>query len=131
MQPLTVASGKLEDAIVGNQDDYIAGRIEHRRADLAGFEMPVDLLPQLRVQIALDVSREILPNMLAVDSHARPPKRPLRLGANAFSRGASSFCSMARARCSRTFTAASLIPRTAAVSRISNSSMSRRTTMLR
>ena len=59
-----------------------------------------------RVHLAVDVGGDVLPDVFAVDPHARPPNQPLRLGANPFSCGARSRCSSARARCSRTLTAA-------------------------
>jgi len=79
MESLAEAGGKLEDAVVGHEDDDIARGIQNCGADLAGFEMFVDLAAQSCVHIALDVSGDVLPDVFAVDPHARPHKRPLRL----------------------------------------------------
>ena len=73
--------------------------------------MLVDLGAQGRVHLAVDIGGDVLPDVFAVNPHARPPNHPLRLGANPFSCGARSRCSRARARCRRTLTAPSLIPR--------------------
>ena len=47
VEALTEAGGQLEDAVVGNQNDEVAGGVKNRGADLAGFEMAVDFGAQL------------------------------------------------------------------------------------
>src|SRR3954454_24367721 len=131
MQPLAEAGGQLKYPLVGHQYDHVARRIEHRRADFARLQVALDALAQFGIHLAVDIRRDVLPYVFAIDSHARHPNSPLRLGANPFNFGASLFCKSARARCNRTLTAPSLIPSAPAVSRPSISSMSLSSIMLR
>src|SRR5215472_5758049 len=124
MKPAAETCGEFEDTVVGNENDNVAGGIEHCRANLAGLKVAFDALAQFGVQLVVNVRRDVLPDVFAIDSHARHPNSPACFGANGFSFGARTRCNIARARCSLTLTAPSLIPSTAAVSRPSISSMS-------
>src|SRR4051812_5716445 len=131
MESFAESGWEFKDAVVCHENDHIAGGIEHGGAYLACLEMPVDVGAELRVYVVLDVGRDVLPDVFAVDSHLRPPNQRRFVGAKPLSWGARSRCSRALARCSRTFTEASLIPIAAAVSLISISSMSLSSTTLR
>src|ERR1035441_5604312 len=131
MEALAEAGRQYKDAVIRHQDNHIPRGVKNQGANFAGFQMLVDIGAQGRVHVPVDVGGDLLPDVFAVDPHARPPNQPLRLGANPFNCGVSSRCSKARARCSRTLTAPSLMPRALAVSRISISSMFRKITMSR
>src|SRR5271170_7727853 len=126
MEALAVACRNFENAIVGHEEDDVAGGIHYGRADLAVFEMAVDLSAQHGIHIAVDIRRDILPNVFAIDLHTRLPNHPrFAAGAKALSDGVRSFCNIARARCNLTLTAPSVIPSTCALSCTSSSSTSR------
>jgi len=131
MQPLAESSRQLKYAIVRHEHHHVAGRVQHRRADLARLQMSVDLRAHCRVKLAVNVTRDMFPDVFAVDPHLPHPNNPLLFGAKPFSFGARSRCSRARARCSLTLTAPSVTPSAVAVSRTSISSMSLSNTTLR
>src|SRR5580704_4249445 len=124
MQSFTKAGRQFVDAFVRYENDNVARGVEHSGTDFARLKMTLDAGAQLGIDLAVDVRRDVLPDVFAIDSHAPHPNRPLRLGANPFNSGASFFCKKARARCKRTLTAPSVIPSAALVSRTSISSMS-------
>ena len=93
MQPLAEAGRQFKHAVICHKHDHVARRVENRRADFAGFQMLVDVGAQGRIHLAVDVGGDVLPDVFAVNPHARPPNHPLRLGANPFNCGASSRCS--------------------------------------
>lgn len=125
------ASRQFEHPLVRQQHHHIPRRIKHGRANLAGLQMTIDFSAQFGLYLAIDIRRDILPHVFAVDSHEPHPKSPLLLGANPFNFGASALCKMARARCSLTLTAPSEMPSAPAISRTSISSMSLSITTLR
>jgi hypothetical protein len=113
MQPLAEPRRQFEHPIVGHQHDYVPRRVEHRRANLAGLQVlgrsprAAPRPPRRRCRRRCAPTR-----VCSRSSCAQPhPNSPLRLGANPFSRGASSRCSSARARCSLTLTAPSVMPK--------------------
>src|SRR5207249_12246627 len=95
-----------------------------RRADFAVLQVALDVLAQLRVDTPVDVLRDVLPHVFALEFHNALPKNLLRAGAVVFRQGTRRFCSMIRARCSRTFTAPVVIPSACAVSSMFRSSRS-------
>src|ERR1019366_5027072 len=131
MEPIAEARRQFKHPVIGHEDNHVSGGVEHGGADLAGLKMAINIGAHRWVDVVVDIGGDVLPNVIAVDSHVRPPNQPFRLGANPFSLGARFRCKSARARCRRTLTAASLIPSAAAVWRISISSMSLSTTTLR
>ena len=88
MKAFAEAGWKFEDAIIGHQNHDVSGRIEHRRAYLTRLQVPVNLGAELRIYIVLDVGRDVLPDVFAVDSHLRPPNQLRFAGANPFNCGA-------------------------------------------
>src|SRR5579863_4612103 len=110
VQALAEPGGQLKDAIVRDEHDNIARRVEHCGTNLTGLQMLVDLGAQFRVHLTVDVGGDVLPNVFAVDPHLDSPfvgsslpalthpKSLLRVGANPLSRGASARCKSARAR---------------------------------
>ena len=115
---------QFEHAFADYENDDVACGVEDCGTDLARLEIALDVSAQLGIDLASDVRRDLLADVIAVDSHLPHPNRPLRLGANPFNFGARLFCNRAPARCRQTLTAPSLIPSVAQVSRTSISSMS-------
>src|SRR5260370_90443 len=105
-------------------DQHIPRRTHARTADFAVFSVQLDFLTQLGILGVVDVLRDVFPNVFAIQFHSALPKNRLRAGAVVFRNGTSRFCSMIRARCSRTFTAPGLIPSACAVSSMFSSSRS-------
>src|SRR5271165_6391968 len=125
MQPVAEACGNLEDAVIGNQYNNIVSRIHHCGADLAMLQMAVDFGAQDCVHISVDIRRDVLPDVLAIDLHTRLPNHErLAAGANPFKIGTNSFCNSVLARCNLTFTEPGVIPSTSEVSWTSSSSIS-------
>src|SRR6202035_4080735 len=132
MQPLAESSGNFKDAIVGHKHNHVACRVQDRGANLAVLQVTVDFYAQDGVHIPVDIRRDVLPDMTAIDLHTRLPNHDrLVAGANPFNTGTNAFCNMIRARCSLTFTDPGVIPSTSAVSCTSSSSMSRNCTTSR
>ena len=130
VEPIAEPRWQFEDPAICYQNHHIPRRIKHGRTNFAGLKVLVDVRTQSRVYIAVDIGGDVLPNVLAVDSHLPRPNNP-RFGANDFSLCASLRCKSALARCKRTFTDPSVIPKAAAVSFTSISSMSLSITALR
>src|SRR6516164_6489880 len=132
MQALAIADGQCENPLVRDQIENVAGGIENGGAVTAIGQVLFDGGAQLRCDPAVNVIRNFLPNVFAVQHHDPPalrlniPSSPPRF---MFNRGASTFCSMSRARRTRVFTTPSLTPSMATVSAILKSctSLSTRT----
>ena len=90
MKALAEAGGEFENAVVGQQDNDIAGGVEDSRADFAGFEVAVDFGAQFGVNLAVDVGGDLFPDVLSIDLHLAHPKSPLRRGTKPFNLGARS-----------------------------------------
>ena len=85
------------------------------------LQVLLHLCQHLRRQGVVQVTGDVLPNMLAVYDQAHH----LRLGTISFNWGARFFCNIMRARCNRTFTDAVVMPSAAAASFTLNCSISR------
>src|SRR5260370_8820692 len=85
--------------------------------------MFLHLLKNLRGERAIEVAGDVLPNVLALYDH----ENHLRFGLTLFNCGTSFFCSIMRARCSRTFTDATDMPSASADCFTLTSSTSRST----
>src|SRR5260370_17430314 len=127
MQSLAVPHRQFERPVVRSQNQNIPRGIQNRRADFAVFQVQFDFFTQLGIHSLVDVLRDVLPDVFAIQFHSALPKNPLRAGAVVFRNGTSRFCSIIRARCSRTFTAPGLIPSACAVSSMFCSSRSLKT----
>ncbi len=68
METLTEVNGQLEDAVIRHQNDDVAGRIEHRRADLTMRKVLLYIGADRRVERALNVGGDVVPNMSAVQN---------------------------------------------------------------
>src|SRR5258708_13241691 len=124
MQSLAVAYRQLKRAVIGWEDQNVAGGIQNRRADLAMLQVPLNLHAQFWRDAVVNVVGDVCPNVFAVQFHGILPQNPLRAGAVVFKSGAKLFCSIIRARCSLTFAMFSLMSKAAAVSATLNSSTS-------
>src|SRR5271163_3693382 len=124
VQPLAKSHGQLERPLVRRQNQNIPRRIQYRRTNLTMFQVPLNLLAQGGLDAPVDVLGNVLPYVLAIHFHRSLPKKPLRAGAAVFKYGTNRFCSINRARCSRTFTTPTLSPNASAVSWPSISSKS-------
>src|SRR5260370_23239676 len=127
VQPFAVSHRQFKREVVRRQDQNIPRGIQDRRADFAVFEVQLDFFTKLGIHRLVDVLRDVLPNVFAIQFHSALPKNPLRAGAVVFRNGTSRFCSIIRARCRRTFTAPVLIPSACAVSSMFCSSRSLKT----
>jgi len=81
VQPLAESGGNLVDTLVGHQHNDIACGVNRRRADGTVVQMTVDLIAQFLTDFAVDVRRDVIPHVLAVNLHDHPPNQPLPLGA--------------------------------------------------
>jgi len=70
VEALAEAGGESEDAVVGDEDDYVVGGVEDGGTDLTGFQVPVDFGAQGRVHFAIHVGGDVVPNVFAVDPQA-------------------------------------------------------------
>ena len=84
MQPLAVSNWQFERPVIRCQDQDISRRIQDCRADFAVLQVAFDVLAQLRVDAPVDVLRDVLPNVFALEFHSALPKNPLRAGAVVF-----------------------------------------------
>lgn len=71
VEPIAESGGKLEHAIVRDQDHDVTRGVQYGRANLAGLKVVIDLSAQLGVNLAVNVVRDMLPNVFAVDPHCR------------------------------------------------------------
>src|SRR5713101_1959695 len=106
MEALAEAERKLKHSVVRGEDQNVSRRVENRRTDFAVLQMFLHLLKYLRREGAIEVTGDVLPNMLALYVH----ENHLRFGLTLFNCGTSFFCSIMRARCSRTLTDAIEMP---------------------
>src|SRR5579862_2150456 len=133
METLAEVDRQLEYTIIGSEDDDVACRIDDRGTDFTVRQVAFDISADLRVERAVDVFGDVLPDVAAVQNHGSlPSKRCFRRGAATIRNcGASFFCSIMRARCRRTLTDAIEIPSREAVSLTLSSWTSRRVTISR
>jgi hypothetical protein len=66
VQTLAVVDGKLEYAIIGYQNDDVAGGVKHSRADLAVSKVSFDIGAYLWRESSVDVAGDVVPYMFAV-----------------------------------------------------------------
>jgi hypothetical protein len=81
MEAFTEAGRNFEDAIIGHQDHDVPGGVHHGRTDLTMLEVSDDFRAQHIIHIAVNIRGDIVPNVFAVDLHARLPNSPRFLGA--------------------------------------------------
>src|SRR5215472_13829293 len=124
MQTLTEANGQFKNAVIGGQDDDIASRVQYRRADLAVIEVVLHGPPGLFGYSPIQIFGDVVPNMFAIYNHGSHLRFDFRVAV--FNWGARHFCSIIRARCSRTLTLGMLRFKARAVSWTFSSSTSRR-----
>src|SRR5690348_249599 len=97
--------GHIDHALVTKQLDNISCAFQYRLATLAFLEMGVHGCAQIRLNVALEIIRDLLPHKLAVDYHGLVPfancNRVLQAPPNP---GANKSRSMSRARRSRVLT---------------------------
>src|SRR5208283_3192774 len=117
VQALAVADGQFIGAVVGSENQHIARGIQNRGAHFAVFQVLLDLPAHFRRNLLIEIFRDVFPNAFALQIHWNSlPKKLFRAGTLPFRYGTSIFCNIMRARCSLTFTAATVIPSAAAVS---------------
>lgn len=124
MQAIAESRGKLENPIVSSEYQNVPRGIQDGRADFTVLKVLLYQLFGLERQRIIEKFGDVVPDVLAFDYHGNHLRF---LEFAAFSLGASSFCSMIRARCSRTFTDEILMASAEDVSSILSSSMSRNT----
>src|SRR5262249_5583438 len=119
---------QIDHALVTKQLDNIPCAFQYGIATLALLEMGVHGCAQIRLNVALEIIRDLLPHLLAVDYHGLVPfancNRVLHAPPNP---GANKSLNMSRARKSRVLTDAVEIPRALAVSSMLMCCMSRKT----
>jgi hypothetical protein len=80
-----VAYGKLEGAIVGGEDEDVAGGIENGGARFAVLEVQFDFAEKQRIELVIEILGDVFPNVFASDTHGEIlPKKPLRAGLDSF-----------------------------------------------
>src|ERR1700712_65996 len=120
MQSLTKSKRQCKDALIRRKDKNVPRGVQNRRADLTVLQMFLDPFQYFWSKCAIEIAGDMLPYMFALYNHGNH----LRFGFNCFNCGTNLFCNIIRARCSRTFTDAMLIPSDSADSFTLNSSMS-------
>ena len=128
MQAFAVAGRQFEDPIVSGQNKNVPCRVENGGADFAVLQMFLYQISCFRRQRVVEEFGDVVPDVFAFQYHEN---HLLFFGLVNFSLGASSFCSMIRARCSLTFTEEILMASVPAVSSMLSSSMSRITSTSR
>src|SRR5208337_219250 len=117
VQALAIADGQFIGAIVGGENQHIARGIQNRGADFAVFQMLLDVGALFGRELFIEKFRDMFPNAFAHQVHwDNLPKKLFRAGTLPCKYGTRFFCNIMRARCNRTFTAVTVIPRAAAVS---------------
>ena len=69
VKPIAEASGKLEHTLIGRQNQDIARGIENGRADLTIFQVPLHHFSGFRRKRIVEIIGDVVPNVLAIDSH--------------------------------------------------------------
>src|ERR1700733_4974205 len=121
MQSLTKPKRQFKDALIRRQNKNIPRGVQNRRTDLTVLQMFLDLFQYVWCKCAIEIAGDVLPYMFALYNHGNH----LRFGFTCFNCGTNFFCSIIRARWSRTLTDAMLMPSDSADSFTLNSSMSR------
>jgi hypothetical protein len=65
VQTFAVVYGKLKYAIIGYQDDDVAGGVKHSRADFAVSKVPLDIGAYLWRESSVDVAGDVVPYVFA------------------------------------------------------------------
>ena len=66
VEAFAVAYGELEGAIIGGEDDDVAGGVKHSGADLAGGKMALHIGAHRWIERVIDVIGDVVPHMAAV-----------------------------------------------------------------
>jgi hypothetical protein len=81
VEAFAVAYREFEGAIVGSEDEDVAGGIEDGGADLAVLEVQLDFAEEQRIELVIEILGDVFPNIFASDTHGEIlPKKPLRAG---------------------------------------------------
>jgi hypothetical protein len=85
VEAFAVAYGELEGAIIRGEDEDIAGGIENGGTGLAVLEVQLDVAQKQRIELMIEILRDVFPNVFASDTHVDIlPKKPLRAGRDSF-----------------------------------------------
>jgi hypothetical protein len=85
VEAFAVAYGELEGAIIGGEDDDVASGIENGGTRFAVLEMQLDFVEKQRIELMIEIFRDVFPNVFASDTHGDIlPKKPLRAGRDSF-----------------------------------------------
>ena len=81
MEALAEADWEFEGAVVGGENDDVAGGIENGRADFAVLEVAFNVGAEFDRDTVVNVVGDVSPDVFAVQFHGILPQNPLRSGA--------------------------------------------------
>jgi hypothetical protein len=69
VEAFAVADGEFEGAIVGGEDEDVASGIEDGGTDLAVLEVQFDFAEEHRVELVIEIFRDVFPDLFASETH--------------------------------------------------------------